>query len=275
MTILKFKKTIINILLPLIGAFLFLGIMITLSACSRDNSRNNENFYSNYNNIYDSYTQNNNDTSLTKTREVFTLHETPYNIPSGALHGNHNITMIVLFDAEPPIIQIISPSGDYKDMNTVRYRIDSNFIQYFLPNAQVGTWAINYNLLSNADITVLYFDYEEQIFIQDFQAQTMANEQGNKPISFMVSADETRQFSYFIYAVFTAEDNSIESEVLLEVGNGYSNQTHDITVNLQPIQDMGGFMLRLTVQVEHENSAQGYIEYTSWQDFRVNWLTFN
>lgn len=49
-----------------------------------------------------------------------------------ALYDTYNMTIVIVFDEEPTIVQFISPDGSYVDMESIRYRHGSNFIQYFL-----------------------------------------------------------------------------------------------------------------------------------------------
>ena len=63
---------------------------------------------------------------LRSSRDIFTL------------YNNYNMTVVVVFDEEPPIVQFIAPDGNLVDMENIRYRPGSNFIQYFLPNAMPG-----------------------------------------------------------------------------------------------------------------------------------------
>ena len=144
--------------------------------------------------------------NLPNTRELFTLHDT------------YNMTVVVVFDVEQPIVQFVAPDGSHVDMENIRYRTGSNFTQFFLPNSMPGLWQMNYNPLSNTEISTPYSVYMEHIFIKDFEAQLSISQYGILPVSFAVSADETGEFRYYLYAVFTAPDNSIEKEVQLVMG---------------------------------------------------------
>ena len=184
-----------------------------------------------------------------ESRELFTLYE------------YSNVTFVVVFDREPPVVQIVSPDGNKVDMENVRHRHGSNFIQYFLPSSMPGTWLLAYNPLSNINITSPYFVYTEHIMIMDFEAHWFADEHGNIPVSFWVSADEHGDFTYTLYSVFTAQDNSIEEKILLTQGEDFLNNRIELYVNISDLLDRGGFMLRLTVYY-------GEIQDTSWFDLR-------
>jgi len=193
--------------------------------------------------------------TLPESRDIFTLYDT------------YNMTVVVVFDEEPPIVQFIAPDGTYVDMENIRYRPGSNFIQYFLPNAMPGVWRMNYDPLSNTEITAPYSVYMEHIFIRNFEAAAQWDENGNIPVSFEVSADNDGEFVYVLHAVFTAPDNSIASEIVLTGGSGSLNEAHDLVVDTQTIQNMGGFMLRLTASVRH---GQASVKDSAWLDLRLN-----
>ena len=81
-----------------------------------------------------------------------------------------------------------------------------------------------------------------------------------------MSADEAGEFNYELLAIFTAPDNSIENEILLARGYGMLNYELLFGVNIEDIQDMGGFMLRLTAYIQH---GQASIRDTAWLDLRL------
>jgi len=192
--------------------------------------------------------------TLPESRDIFTLYDT------------YNMTVVVVFDEESPIVQFIAPDGSLIDMENIRYRPGSNFIQYFLPNAIPGVWRMAYDPLSNTEITTPYSVYMEHIFIRDFTVQLTGIEGTHIPISFEVSSDEVAEFSYELHAVFTAPDNSIAEEILLVKGYGMLNDILELKVDTENIQDMGGFMLRLTAYVKH---GQASIRDSAWLDLRL------
>jgi hypothetical protein len=108
----------------------------------------------------------------------------------------------------------------------------------------------------------------EHIFIRDFdtQAQAAPNGSGGIFISFAVSADDAGEFNYELHAVFTAPDNSITEEILLAMGYGMLNEELVLDINTKDMQEMGGFMLRLTEYVRY---GQASIRDTAWLDLRT------
>jgi len=202
---------------------------------------------------------NNSDSSaLPETRELFTL------------YNDYNMTVVVVFDEEPPIVQFIAPDGNYVDMGNIRYRPGSNFIQFFLPNAMPGVWRMNYDPLTNTELTTPYSVYMNHIFIRDFDVVAQRDENGHLPVSFEVSADDDGEFVYVLHAVFTALDNSIASEIVLIGGSGVLNEVHNLAVDTQAIQDMGSFMLRLTASVRH---GQASVVDSAWLDLRLSGMS--
>jgi len=193
---------------------------------------------------------------LPQQRELFTLQD------------YSNVTVVVVFDQEPPIIQFIAPDGSLIDMVNLRYRPGSNFTQFFFPNSMPGVWQMTYHPLSNTDISSPYFIYTDHIMIMDFEAQMLIDEAGNIPVSFRVSSDEQGDFTYNLYAIFTAPDNSIEHEILLIQGEEFLNNRVDLSVNISDIRDKGGFMLRLTAY-KYGEYDQSTIEDTAWFDLRI------
>ena len=202
----------------------------------------------------------NENTDLPESREVFTLHD-PY-----------NMTVVVAFDSEPPIVRFIAPGGNSVDMGNIRYRHGGNFIQYFLPNAMPGVWRMAYDPLSNDEITTHYSVYMAHIFIRDFVADVangINNGNGGNgilPVIFEVSADESGEFGYMLHAVLTDLDNSIADEILLAQGYGMLNEILSLEVDMDRIESESGFMLRLTASVQHGQAA---ILDTAWLDLRL------
>jgi len=193
--------------------------------------------------------------SLPASRDLFTL------------ENYYNMTVLVVFDQEEfPIVQFIAPDDSLVDMNNIRYRLGSNFTQYFLPNAMPGLWRMAYNPLSNTEITTPYSVYMEHIFIQNFEASMTIDEDGAIPVSFLVSADEPGEVRLELYVVFTAPDNSIEDEILLLNEYGPLNEVIERAVYIGELQDMGGFMLRLSAYKQH---GQASIRDSAWFDLRL------
>ena len=152
-------------------------------------------------------------------------------------------------------------------MENIRYRPGSNFIQYFLPNAMPGVWRMSYDPLSNTEITTPYSVYMEHIFIKNFDVVLRRDENGDIPVSFEVSSDNAGEFSYELHAIFTAPDNSIADEILLIQGYGLLNEALTLAADIGRIQeDTGGFMLRLTVSVQH---GQASVRDSAWLDLRL------
>jgi hypothetical protein len=191
---------------------------------------------------------------LPESREIFTLQD------------HYNMTVVVVFDEEPPTVQFVAPDGGLVDMKNIRYRPGSNFVQYFLPNAMPGIWRMNYDPLSNTEISTPYSVYMEKIFIRDFEIEAARDEHGGRPVAFEVSADNDGEFVYEIHAIFTAPDNSIENEILLARGYGLLNEKLALSLDTMEIRDMGGFMLRLTAYVQHGQAA---IRDSAWLDLRL------
>lgn len=187
--------------------------------------------------------------SLPERRSLFTLYDT------------YNMTVVVVFDKEPPIVQFIAPDGSHVNMKNIRYNSGSNYIQFFLPNAMPGNWVFNYDPLSNTEIFAHYSVYMRHIFIRDFEVCEIRDAEEDLPISFVVSADEPSEFNYELHAVFT--DNNISEEILLVTGYGMLNEELALNINTEGIRDMGGVMLRLTVYVRH---GQASIRDTAWLD---------
>jgi len=192
--------------------------------------------------------------TLPQSRDIFTLYDT------------YNMTVVVVFDEEPPIVQFIAPNGSYVDMENIRYRHGGNFVQYFMPNAIPGTWQMAYDPLSNTEITTPYSVYMNHIFIRNFDTNISAEADEDISIKFEVSADDAGEFNYELHAVFIAPDNGITDEILLVKGYGMLNEQLTLAVDIGELQDMGGFMLRLTVYVQYGQAA---IRDTAWLDLRL------
>ena len=110
------------------------------------------------------------------------------------------------------------------------------------------------------------------IFIQNFDADIAEEKDGSTPVTFEVSADDAGGFRYELHAVFTASDNSIADEILMVKGYGVLNESLTLIVDVGELQDMGGFMLRLTAYVQH---GQATIRDTTWLDLMSNYTKFN
>jgi len=192
--------------------------------------------------------------ALPESRDIFTIND------------SYNMTVVVTFDVEPPIVQFIAPDGGRIDMAGIRYRPGGNFTQYFLPNAMPGTWRMVYDPLENTEISTPYSVYMAHIFIRGFTASRYEAGGGAIKAVFEVSSDEDGEFGYELHAVLTAADNSIETEILLDTGYGTLGEILPLTVDAEEIREMGGFMLRLTVSVRH---GQASIIDSAWLDLRI------
>ena len=188
-----------------------------------------------------------------------------------ALDYAYNMTVVVTFDEEPPVVQFIAPDRSLVDMDNIRYRPGYNFIQYFLPNAMPGIWRMAYDPLTNTEINTPYSVYMEHIFIRSFDVDASEITDESIRIAFEVSADNIGEFNYELHAVFTAPDNSIANEILLVKGYGMLNEPLLLDVDIGATQDMGGLMLRLMAYVQH---GQASIMDTAWVDLRVHHANF-
>ena len=190
-------------------------------------------------------------------------YQLPYEREIFEIYQMDNISMIISFDMynAPPVIQIVNPEGVSIDMNRIRKRIGSNFKQYFIPDAIPGKWKMRYNP-NESDINVVYISYDTHIFIRDFWANRTKTENGKIPATFYVSSDKNSAFEYTLYAVVTAEDNSIEKQIMLTSG------VYETNSMLQQELDIGelepGFMLLLEVY-------QDGMTDTAWKDLRMGW----
>ena len=191
--------------------------------------------------------------SLPESREIFTLYDT------------YNMTVIVAFDEEPPTVQLITPDNGLVDMKDIRYKLDNNFIQYFLPNATPGTWHMAYDPLSNTEISTHYSVYMAHIFINNFSMKIADVKNNEIPLSFEVSSDKSGEFRYELYAVFMELDNGIVGERLLVQGYGALNELIALAVFIDEHNAESGFMLRLSASVQHGQAA---IMDTAWLDLR-------
>ena len=192
-------------------------------------------------------------TTYENVRDLFTL-VSPY-----------NMTVLVVFDVEPPNVQFYDPTGQPIDMQSLRYRPGSNFTQYFFPHAQVGTWTMSYDLLGNTEVTTPYSVYMEHIFIRDFSVQSDFTNQ-LLDVTFTVSSDSNEAFDYTVYAEFTDDDNYVIETMLLFEGQGTLNELTSATVDFAKLEGMGGFMVRLAASVQHGQAA---IQDTAWYDLRL------
>ena len=191
--------------------------------------------------------------SLPESREIFTLYDT------------YNMTVIVTFDKEPPTIQFIAPDSGLVDMKDIRYKLDNNFIQYFLPNTIPGIWQMAYDPLSNTEISSHYSVYMAHIFINDFSVEIVDVKNNGILLSFEVSSDKPDEFRYELYAVFMEFDNGIVDERLLIQGYGALNELTALAVFVDEYNVESGFMLRLSASVQHGQAA---IVDTAWLDLR-------
>jgi len=192
--------------------------------------------------------------ALPQSRDIFTIDEP------------HNMTVLVVFNEEPPVVEFIAPDGNAIDMANLRQKPGSNYTQYFIPNAMPGIWRMAYDPLSNTEITTPYSVYMEHIFIRNFEVEVDSDENDGLVIYFEVSADENGKFDYEIHAVFTADDNSVEDEILLTNGNGDLNEPIDLALESEDISKRSGFMLRLTASVQY---GQASVNDTAWLDLRL------
>jgi len=184
------------------------------------------------------------------SRDIFTL------------YSQYNITVVIQFEEEMPNVQFVNPQGNKIDMSEIRYRHGGNFIQYFIPNAAIGTWSMLYD--TNEEIITKYSVYMNHMFIHTFTASANLNAYDYMPFSLIVSSDENIEFEYQIHAVFTDEYNEIVEEILLVRGFWLANQELLIDADVSRLVS-NGFMVRATAEVRH---GQALVTDTAWQDLR-------
>lgn len=187
----------------------------------------------------------------------------PYSREVFSLDAEYNMTVLVVFDEEVPDVEFVKPDGTILVTESLRQRPGGNFIQFFFPQAAPGTWTMNYDALTNTEITTPYSVYMEQIFIYGFEVIERSREQIS--LAFGISADEDWLVYYEIYVEFTAPDNSTTDEVLLASGTDMLNQIIERQLDITELDGRGGFLIRLFVTKQHGQAA---IHDTAWLDLR-------
>lgn len=171
--------------------------------------------------------------AASETKEIFTLDQ------------SYNIAVSIIFDKEKPIVKFTAPDGTVIDGNSLRSDSGEDWVQYYIPNADPGTWLISYDKLSNTEFEINYSSYMDTITISDF---AFGEINGNSlPVSFSVMSISEQNYQYKIYAVITDDSDSVIGERLLMDGWADMNEVVNYDINIGDLSDYNNYKLRLDV----------------------------
>ena len=178
-------------------------------------------------------------TALAETQitELFTLDST------------RNMAISVTYDTEPPAVVFIAPNGDRYDDAAVAAgkmsKTDSGeALFYRIPNAQAGTWTIEYDKKGNTDVTLNYAPYAESLVIEEFTFEQV--DAGVLRATFLSTHTSNLYYQYKLYAVLV-ENNAVSGQKLLAEGNAYANDPQERTLHLNKLSTYDNYYLMLEV----------------------------
>ena len=124
-----------------------------------------------------------------ETKELFTIDK------------QYNMAISILFDKEEPIITFTAPDGSLIKGTSLRHDKGEGWVQYYIPNAQPGTWMITYDKLSNTVFDVRYSNYLEPMRITEFSFGEINGDY--LPVRFAASSTDVTTYHYELYVVIT------------------------------------------------------------------------
>ncbi len=179
-----------------------------------------------------------------ETKDLFTLEE------------SYHMAVSILFDKEMPDVSFTAPDGAVIEGASLRYESGDDWVQYYIPNAAVGSWKITYDKKSNTEFEINYSSYMEPVIISSFVVDTNSDNIENEsnvdknndriPVQFIVDGENTAGYQWQIYAVVT-ENNSVVGETMLDEGSASFGETVDREVYVGDLADYADYRLRLDV----------------------------
>lgn len=167
-----------------------------------------------------------------ETKELFTI------------DSSYNMAVSVLFDNEMPDVSFIAPNGKVIEGISLQYDSGDDWIQFYIPNAMAGTWAITYDKKSNTQLEINYSSYMNPIAISEFIFDSVNN--GRISAHFVVNGEATARYQWQIYAV-VSEQGSVVGEKKLTEGSAALGETITQDVYVGDLTDYSNYQLRLDV----------------------------
>ena len=169
------------------------------------------------------------------------------------LDDTTDIVITVGYDAEEPKVAFISPNGD-------RYENDEDFdgvnraaniIYYYISDARDGSWQIEYEKGSNANLDVKVLPWHKSISVTSLSFVQAENEIECK---YTVSYDD--YFDYKLYACVLDTSGNITNKILLDYGGASSTDSEiSITAYTDDLPD-GEYRLMLEAIAEDDAGAE-------------------
>lgn len=167
-----------------------------------------------------------------KTKDLFTIDRT------------YHMAVSILFDQEKPAVSFTAPDGTVIDGTSLRSDSGDDWVQYYIPDADAGTWKITYDQKSNSKFEVNYSSYMDSIAIDDFWFDI--TDKDNVSAHFTVTGSASEICQWQIYAV-VMEDETVVGERLLTEGSAALGDAVNHNVYIGDLVDYPNYHLRLDV----------------------------
>lgn len=118
------------------------------------------------------------------------------------LESERDVVISVSWPTEQPKLTFKAPNGTVYDPLSEKEGtltvVNEKSMYYVIKNAPAGQWYVDLDKLGNDTVEIGMFDYQDALVIESF---TLGEEKdGRMDVSFRVTQDEDRSYSYKIYA---------------------------------------------------------------------------
>lgn len=170
--------------------------------------------------------------ATSETKEMFTLDR------------SYNMAVSILFDREMPEVSFIAPNGSVIEGTTLRYDSGDDWVQFYIPNAEAGTWKITYDKKSNTLFEINYSSYMNPISISEFAFESMDNDRISA--HFIVVGESNNRYQWQIFAVI-CENGRVVGEKMLAEGSASLGETVVRSIYIGNLAEYENYQLRLDI----------------------------
>lgn len=161
------------------------------------------------------------------------------------LESERDVVISVSWPTEQPKLTFKAPNGTVYDPLSEKEGtltvVNEKSMYYVIKNAPAGQWYVDLDKLGNDTVEIGMFDYQDAPVIESF---TLGEEKdGRMDVSFRVTQDEDRSYSYKIYAAVKKGGDEKE----LTSGSARTNSDVKTSVDLRSLSSYSAYMLKLYV----------------------------
>lgn len=182
------------------------------------------------------------------------------------LNSSKSIVVSIEWDIDDVSFVIISPKGrtitkatQAADLAIVKLE---KSIRILIRNAEEGQWKLDYDKGSNEYISVSVDEYEEGIWITDFEVEDPYN--SILPVTFFVEHNNTLSYNYTISLVMSEGG----PEKVIHTGRGTTNNEINLDVTLDSVNSHNKYILKL--YATHNLGGYDYFDIAYSRPFSYN-----